>query len=98
MQQEKGKNKSKKRLGKAIKKQAQCSAMIIVLFQQWDPELARVAQKWADQCAQVDYKGDVTRKDPILVHDKHADRKIGSIFLFSNPFFSRAHIHLKKYS
>ena len=58
-----------------------CSALKIVLFQQWDPELARVAQKWADQCAQVDYKGDVTRKDPILVHDKHADRKIGSIFL-----------------
>jgi hypothetical protein len=23
----------------------------------WDDELARVAQKWADQCADVDYKG-----------------------------------------
>ena len=22
----------------------------------WDDELARVAQKWADQCANVDYK------------------------------------------
>jgi hypothetical protein len=56
---------------------------IAVYFQQWDPELARVAQKWADQCAQVDYKGDITRKDPILVHDKHANRKIGSILFYN---------------
>ena len=55
------------------------------MFQQWDPELARVAQKWADQCAQVDYKEDLTRKDPILTHDKHADRKIGNIN-FSQTF------------
>lgn len=41
---------------------------------QWDPELARVAQKWADQCANVDYKGDFKRKDPYLFHDKHAHR------------------------
>ena len=44
---------------------------------QWDPELARVAQKWADQCVNVDYKGDKKRKDPFLFHDKHADRKTG---------------------
>ena len=25
------------------------------LDQVWDDELARVAQKWADQCADVDY-------------------------------------------
>ncbi|XP_040567740.2 LOW QUALITY PROTEIN: SCO-spondin-like [Lepeophtheirus salmonis] len=43
---------------------------------QWDPELARVAQKWADQCAEVDYKEDIKRKDPLLYHDKHANRKI----------------------
>jgi len=42
-----------------------------------------VAQKWADQGAQVDYKGDITRKDPLLVHDKHADRKIGKILVES---------------
>ena len=47
------------------------------LFQQWDPELARVAQKWADQCASVDYKNDKKRKDPLLFHDEHSHRKIG---------------------
>ena len=46
-------------------------------FQEWDEELARVAQKWADQCANVDYRGDVKRKDPFLFHDEHSDRKIG---------------------
>ena len=46
-------------------------------FQQWDPELARVAQKWADQCADVDYRGDKKRKDPFLFHDEHSHRKIG---------------------
>ena len=46
-----------------------------LLFKQWDPELARVAQKWADQCTDVDYKNDPKRKDPLLFHDKHANRK-----------------------
>ena len=46
-------------------------------FQQWDPELARVAQKWADQCVDVDYRGDKKRKDPFLFHDEHSHRKIG---------------------
>ena len=44
---------------------------------QWDPELARVAQKWADQCTDVDYRGDAKRKDPFLFHDKHGERKTG---------------------
>jgi len=38
-----------------------------------------VAQKWADQCASVDYKGDKVRKDPLLFHDPHAHRKIGEM-------------------
>ena len=45
--------------------------------QVWDDELARVAQKWADQCANVDYKGDYKRQDPSLYHDSHPQRKIG---------------------
>ena len=45
---------------------------------QWDPELARVAQKWADQCVNVDYRGDKKRKDPHLFHDKHGQRKTGA--------------------
>ncbi len=49
----------------------------MAFFQQWDPELARVAQKWADQCADVDYQGDFKRKDPLLFHDQHSKRKIG---------------------
>ena len=43
----------------------------------WDDELARVAQKWADQCADVDYKDDYKRKDPHLFHDPHPQRKVG---------------------
>ena len=43
---------------------------------QWDPELARVAQKWSDQCVDVDYQGDLKRKDPKLFHDLHGNRKI----------------------
>ena len=39
--------------------------------------MARVAQKWADQCADVDYQNDIKRKDPLLFHDAHAHRKIG---------------------
>ena len=39
--------------------------------------MARVAQKWADQCVDVDYKFDIKRKDPLLYHDPHAHRKIG---------------------
>ena len=46
-----------------------------ISLQQWDPELARVAQKWADQCTNVDYKNDQKRKDPVLFHDTHAHRK-----------------------
>ena len=46
-------------------------------LQVWDDELARVAQKWADQCADVDYKDDYKRKDPHLFHDPHPQRKIG---------------------
>ena len=51
----------------------------VILIQQWDPELARVAQKWADQCADVDYRGDKKRKDPFLFHDVHGNRKIGML-------------------
>ena len=29
---------------------------IYLSVQVWDDELARVAQKWADQCVDVDYK------------------------------------------
>ena len=29
--------------------------IIFLTHQVWDDELARVAQKWADQCADVDY-------------------------------------------
>ena len=47
------------------------------IFQEWDGELARVAQKWADQCANVDYRGDVKRKDPLFFHDEHGERKTG---------------------
>jgi hypothetical protein len=36
-----------------------------------------VAQKWADQCADVDYKDDYKRKDPHLFHDLHPQRKVG---------------------
>ena len=36
-----------------------------------------MAQKWADQCADVDYKEDYKRKDPSLFHDPHPQRKIG---------------------
>ena len=36
-----------------------------------------MAQKWADQCADVDYKGDHKRRDPSLFHDSHPNRKIG---------------------
>ena len=43
----------------------------------WDDELARVAQKWSDQCADVDYKGDYKRQDPLIKHDKHPQRKVG---------------------
>jgi hypothetical protein len=42
-----------------------------------------VAQKWADQCANVDYRGDVTRKDPLLFHDVHANRKTRKSVPFS---------------
>ncbi len=49
------------------------------IFQEWDGELARVAQKWADQCANVDYRSDVKRKDPFLFHDEHSERKIGKL-------------------
>jgi len=42
----------------------------------WDDELARVAQKWADQCADVDYLDDEKRKDPHLFHDPHPQRKV----------------------
>lgn len=52
--------------------------IVIAAFQEWDPELARVAQKWADQCANVDYRSDIKRKDPFLYHDEHAQRKIGA--------------------
>ena len=60
--------------------QAVCVTLILLFdlnlnFQQWDPELARVAQKWADQCTNVDYKGDQKRRDPVLFHDTHAHRK-----------------------
>ena len=34
-----------------------------------------MAQKWADQCTNVDYKGDQKRRDPVLFHDTHAHRK-----------------------
>ena len=54
----------------------------MILIQQWDPELARVAQKWADQCADVDYRGDKKRKDPFLFHDEHSHRKIGISFVY----------------
>jgi hypothetical protein len=37
-----------------------------------------VAQKWADQCADVDYKDDYKRKDPHLFHDPHPQRKVGT--------------------
>ena len=47
------------------------------LTQVWDDELARVAQKWSDQCMDVDYKGDEKRRDPALYHDAHPQRKIG---------------------
>ena len=67
-------------------------------MQQWDPELARVAQKWADQCANVDYKGDIKRKDPLLFHDEHAHRKIGKRPL-KFPFLCLDSIYLAdKYS
>ena len=36
-----------------------------------------MAQKWADQCADVDYKDDYKRKDPHLFHDPHPQRKVG---------------------
>ena len=36
-----------------------------------------MAQKWADQCADVDYKDDYKRKDPHLFHDPHPHRKVG---------------------
>ena len=52
-----------------------------ILFQQWDSELARVAQKWADQCVDVDYQNDIKRKDPLLFHDAHAHRKIGTFYV-----------------
>ena len=51
-------------------------------LQVWDDELARVAQKWADQCANVDYKEDYKRKDPHLFHDPHPQRKVGKISKF----------------
>ena len=47
--------------------------------QVWDDELARVAQKWSDQCADVDYKGDYKRQDPLIKHDKHPHRKVGEL-------------------
>ena len=34
-----------------------------MFLQVWDDQLARVAQKWADQCADVDYKGDYKRRE-----------------------------------
>ena len=49
-------------------------------WQVWDDELARVAQKWADQCVDVDYKDDYKRRDPILYHDSNPNRKIGERF------------------
>ena len=48
-------------------------------YQVWDDELARVAQKWSDQCADVDYKGDYKRQDPLIKHDKHPQRKVGEL-------------------
>ena len=36
-----------------------------------------MAQKWADQCVDVDYKEDYKRRDPILYHDTNPNRKIG---------------------
>ena len=47
------------------------------VWQVWDDELARVAQKWSDQCADVDYNGDYKRLDPALHHDPHPQRKTG---------------------
>ena len=74
-------------------------AMVKILpdkLQVWDDELARVAQKWADQCADVDYKDDYKRKDPHLFHDPHPQRKVGrnhktykaNIYMPSNQLFS----------
>ena len=51
----------------------------------WDDELARVAQKWSDQCADVDYKGDFKRQDPTLFHDPHPQRKVGQYFKILTP-------------
>ena len=69
-------------------------------FEVWDDELARVAQKWADQCADVDYvvrtpkiitfywpftlQNDEKRKDPHLFHDPHPQRKVGECQLTDN--------------
>ena len=52
---------------------------------QWDDQLARVAQKWADQCAEVDYKGDYKRKDPKLFHDPHPHRKVEQFSDWQGP-------------
>ena len=49
------------------------------MWQVWDDELARVAQKWSDQCADVDYNGDYKRLDPALHHDPHPQRKTGAV-------------------
>ena len=53
------------------------------MWQVWDDELARVAQKWSDQCADVDYNGDYKRLDPALHHDPHPQRKTGVLALDS---------------
>ena len=52
-------------------------SLTVISNKVWDDQLARVAQKWADQCADVDYKGDHKRRDPSLFHDSHPNRKIG---------------------
>ena len=52
---------------------------LLHVWQVWDDELARVAQKWSDQCADVDYNGDYKRLDPALHHDPHPQRKTGAV-------------------
>ena len=42
--------------------------VVTIIDQVWDDELARVAQKWADQCADVDYL--VSRQFSIMIRSK----------------------------
>eukprot|EP00095_Tigriopus_kingsejongensis_P004672 maker-scaffold1703_size30640-snap-gene-0.8 protein:Tk04672 transcript:maker-scaffold1703_size30640-snap-gene-0.8-mRNA-1 annotation:"venom allergen 3-like" len=61
------------------KRISQSFSSCVPLFQ-WDPDLAQVAQAWADQCALVEYHDDIGgQKRPKQLHHDHRDQRLVSV-------------------